>query len=470
MAALAFLLPLKAAAQIDLPTVKAGFSAGFNYDLLRSPTDISFDYPMGFFGFNIPFGSNLSIRAIGGDAFDEIFDDTDLFRNGEAFKPEASASQNTNYTIKVDMPMLGGVGSFAYTQNFFLNYNTTLGNAAMDTSTVFSESGMDMNLVIKGGVSIPLQFAFGWETLTFGYAYRLNKDIVFALNLHRHLFSMDFRGRADIDLLGNLDASIDAGPLGDGEMTINYLLDFPAEVANGSVNGKFTAAAWTPSIGVKLGRLSLASRFGLNTKVNGSIRGQFRLPDIVDLETGKTIFDDLDDMSVEDALELIDRITNVSADSIVYESTESMRWKLPQGHTVSLEVIRDVFSLSYTKTFGDIELKLRNIERTNKKTDDSDLPDSLNVDLGFTVDHIMMANINLFRTVFLNVGVFAFDVRSEDKENILGGAVPSYLRLGKAAMLPVLSFGGTMGTKIKLHIEGDVLPLPAVRTGIFYYF
>jgi hypothetical protein len=81
-----------------------------------------------------------------------------------------------------------------------------------------------------------------------------------------------------------------------------------------------------------------------------------------------------------------------------------------------------------------------------------------------------MASFNLFGSAFLNLGIFAFDVRSEDNENIVSDEVPNWMRMGKAAMLPVLGLGGTVGSKIKLHIEGDVLPLPAVRAGIFYHF
>jgi len=356
-----------------------------------------------------------------------------------------------------------------------MNYNTTLGDAGFSPDSIYRpdiNDDIDLSFFMRGGVGIPLHLSLGWETLTFGYAYRLNRDIAFALNLHRHLFSMNFRGRADVDILGTLNATVNAGPL--GEMTVNQLLDFPAEMANGYINGRFTATAWTPSVGVRFGRVSLASRFGLNTKAKGTVRGQFIMPDIVNIETGQIDIDLNDDITPDEALDLIDRLSNISVDSIVYESTERLHWKLPQGHTITLDVIPEVFSLSYTKIIGDIEMRLKNILRHRKTMPvnaDEDIiwADTLSFDLGVTVDHIIMANLNLFG-VFLNLGVFAFDVRSEDTENIVGSAVPSQMRIGKSALLPVLSFGGTLGSKLKLHIEGDVLPLPAVRTGIFYYF
>ena len=457
---------------VTLPTFRAGLSVGFNYDLLRSLTDVSFDYPVGYFGFNVPFGSSFNLRAVGGEPIDTIFNDENLFRNGDSFKPTVGARQNSNYTVRVDMPMIGGVGSFAYTQNFFLNYETTLGNSSLDIKPDFSglsDDGIELNFIMKGGVSIPLRLSLGWETMTFGYAYRLDRNVVFALNLHRHLFSMDFRGRADVDLLGRFDAKIDAGPLGD--LTLTQILDYPSEVANGSVQGRYTAAAWTPSVGLKLGRISLASRFGLDTKAKGSIMGQFRMPDIVDVETAKLTIDLNDDITPDDARDLINRLSSVGVDSIVYESTESMRWKLPQGHTIIAEIIPRTLSLSYTKIFGDIEMKLSNIKKSSVNREGSIWNDSLGFDLGVSVDHIMMLNLNIFGA-FLNLGAFTFDIRSDENENIVGNAYKDIglPRIGKAAVLPVLSLGATMGSKIKLHIEGDVLPLPTLRTGFFYHF
>ncbi|MDR0307219.1 MAG: hypothetical protein LBI42_10330 [Chitinispirillales bacterium] len=471
-----------AGSAVDLKSFKAGLSAGFNYDLLRSLTGVSFDYPMGYFGFNIPVGTSLNIRSIGGEAVDTIFNDNELFRNGDAFKPTVGARQNANYTVMVDMPMLGGAGSFAYTQNFFLNYETTLGNTAVDVRPPFDDidvDGIEMSLLMKGGVSIPLHLNLGWETMTFGYSYKLDRDIVFALYLHRHLFSLNFRGRADIDLLGYFDAKINME--GDGGMNLNTSLrqdiNFPAEMANGSANGRYTASAWTPSVGIKLGPVSIASRFGLNTKAKGSLYGSFKVPNLVDLETGElTITDAIDrveknpgDMNA--IQDLINLFSDANVDSITYESTEPLRWKLPQGHTITAEIIPRALSVSYTKIFGDIEMRLNNIHRTSVHENGLSWDDSLNIDYGVTVDHIMMINLNIYGA-FLNLGMFALDVRSDDNENILGGAYKDagLPRLGKAAILPVLSLGATMGSKIKLHVEGDILPLPALRTGIFYYF
>ncbi|MFW6245711.1 MAG: hypothetical protein ACOC36_07465, partial [Fibrobacterota bacterium] len=102
-------------------------------------------------------------------------------------------------------------------------------------------------------------------------------------------------------------------------------------------------------------------------------------------------------------------------------------------------------------------------------TEREGLLDLLGMDEGVSVDHVTMIHAN-YLGAFLNVGVFAMDFRSGDKEHILGERTLPELRLGEAALFPVLSLGSTIGTKVKLHLELNVAPLPAFRTGFFYYF
>ncbi|NLG17583.1 MAG: hypothetical protein GX556_09670, partial [Fibrobacter sp.] len=49
-------------ANIQLPAFNAKLSIGFNYDLLRAPTDVSFEYPKGYFGFNLPIEQSINLR------------------------------------------------------------------------------------------------------------------------------------------------------------------------------------------------------------------------------------------------------------------------------------------------------------------------------------------------------------------------------------------------------------------------
>jgi hypothetical protein len=474
-------------------------SMGFNYDLLRPLTGVSFSYPVGYFGLNIPIGVGVSnVREL--LRMDDLFTDSSLFRAGDNFKPTAGASQNSNSTVRVDVPMLGGVGSFAYTQNFFFNFNTALGGSSVinpppqDIGKLAGE-GIDGFLSLRGALRIPLSINMGWETMTFGYAYRVNNDdnLIFALNMHRHLFSMDVRLRADIDLLGHVSLqanNIDLGGAGAAPINLSIdddIIDFSSDKCNGSAQGRFRAEAWTPSLGVKWGRFSLTSRFGLDTKATGSARGGFVVPRVVNLETGdvklledfKSLADSLGNnpMLVFNMLGDSSSLIPKEIDSIFYDINEgSLRWKMPQGHTLALDIVPNRLSVSYTKLFGEINMRMDNIVRTTKVTERSsttgwldDKSDTLKVDLGVTIDNIIMLQLN-YPSFFINAGICGIEARSGDNYAFGDSGLKS-LKLGDVVMvLPVLNCGLNLGTKLQLRLEADILPLPAVRTGVNYYF
>lgn len=453
--------------QVSLSTFEARLSLGFNYDLLRPLTDVSFDYPMGYIGFNMPFNQRFNLRDVGGPMIDTLFSDSAIFRNGDDFKPTGVARQSPNYTIRVDMPMLGGLCSYSYTQNFFLKYETVLGNPSLFLSP--DSATAEMDFLMRGTISMPLSLSMGWETMTFGYAYQLNRNVAFALNLHRHLFTMDFRGRADADMIGYFDVQLEE----QGMATPVFVeLDYPSEMINGYALGNYEAEVWSPSVGIRLWRFSLASRFGVNTNARGSLYARYKLPAIIDPETGQPKYD-LNDQNELMRPEVRELLLSNAVDSIVYSTDDPLRWKLPHGHTLTADIIPERLVVSYTKIFGDIEMGIGKIRKEQRPvepgTEREGLLDSLEMDVGVSVDHITMIHAN-YLGAFLNVGFFAMDFRSGDKENILGERTLPELRLGKAALFPVLSLGSTIGTKVKLHLELDVAPLPAFRTGFYYYF
>ena len=118
-------------ASVKLPAFNARLGVGFNYDLLRDPTSVSFEYPRGYIGFNLPIAYNMDLRQFMNyidPAIDSLFFDSTLFSNQRDFQPRASARQNANISVKVDVPMFGGVATFANTQNFLLSYSNALGN------------------------------------------------------------------------------------------------------------------------------------------------------------------------------------------------------------------------------------------------------------------------------------------------------------------------------------------------------
>ena len=471
---------------IVVPNFDVRLSMGFNYDLLRPMTNVSFDYPVGYFGFNVPLRGDF-MGFIGDDTIDDIFQNADMFKRGDNFRPTASAAQNTNYTVRVDVPMIGGVGSFAYTQNFFFNFSTALGgsnvlNMHQDISELINSDEMDgvddINgfVALRGALRLPLNINMGWETMTLGYAYRPIENVVIALNLHRHLFSMDANFRADIDLLGHAKFSVpfeEAGFRGSIDQDME-IMNYSSEECNGTAHGRFRAEAWTPSVGLKWGRLSLNSRFGMkNIKAKGTASGGFVAPAIVNLETGD-IDIDMDDM--EDITKIFDMISD-DLDSIRYEILSPMVWSMPQGHTIGFEIVSNRVTLSYTKLFGDINLRVDNIARTvhSQKADlDNTELDTLNVDVSVKVDHIFMLQVH-FPSFYFNLGLGGIEGWSTDREGnriyaFRDGRLKNW-RMGDVMMvLPILSGGVNLGSRLQLRLEADVLPLPAFRTGVNYYF
>ncbi|KMQ50879.1 hypothetical protein CHISP_2230 [Chitinispirillum alkaliphilum] len=455
-------------ANITLPSFEARVSLGFNYDMLKPPTDVSFHYPVGFFGTNVPLNQNFNLRNIAGSfdrISDSVFNDTTLFRNGEDFQPTAVARQNPNNSVIVSVPMLGGVGSFSYTQNFFLEYETILGNPS-----IFLSSDLDdVDFILRGTVNVPLHLSLGWETMTFGYAYQVDRNFTFAFNLSRHLFFADLRGRIDADLLGTYNIYIDSA-MG----SVHGELDYPSERINGYALGSYDAEVWTPTLGLRFWRFSLTSRFGFSTRARGSFSARYSLPAFIYPETFRMKYD-LDDPDVLMDPEVRELFLTNAVDSLGYSTQSRLHWKLPHAHTITLDLLdRAVsMSISYTKLFGELEMRLEDIRKeqwaAESGSDREGLVDSLGFDVGVSVDHIIMFH-GRYLGAFLNAGVCAIDVRSGERENVLGENVPAKLRMGDAAMLPILNFGSAIGTKIQVLLELNVLPLPAFKTGIYYHF
>jgi len=489
---------------VGVPSFNAQLAMGFNYDLLRPATGVSFQYPVGYIGFNIPVGYSAGLDDFLDDkTVDEIFSDGKVFRKGDRFKPSAGAEQNANYSIRVDVPMLFGVGTFAYTQNFFMNFSTALGgssviNTLQPVDAVLSDGGkVDGFISMRGALRLPLTFSMGWETMTFGYAYKVGKgdDLVFALNMHRHLFSADIRLKADIDLLGYAKVDV-KGTMIDGEMRTlpvvdDYLMDFSSDKCHGFAQGRFSAEGWSPSVGVKWKRFALNSRFGLSVKTTGSANGGFVVPQVVNLETGELVLGDrfksFSDSMSTNPVSMIDNMGDIipkTIDSVTYK-IESFLWKMPQGHTLSFDIIPQRLTVSYTKIFGEVALEMDVIREVSEEVRKADaeshakdgethwtdpIYNKQKVDVGVLVDNILVLSVT-YPSFFANVGFGGFDIRSKGTYVLGESNSLKSLRVGDVVMLlPILSGGFNLGTKLQLRVEADILPLPAVRSGVNYYF
>jgi len=461
------------------PSFNAKLTLGFNYDILRPPTDVSFDYAKGYIAFNFPFESGSLVpketgAQLWGQVSKQLSQDS---ASGQSFQPQASARQFANTTIRVDIPMLGGVASFANIQNVYINYLNTMGNTDMriayDTSINNNGSSTDVSLLLLGAINVPIEASLGWETMSFGYAYRVNKDLVLAANVQRHIFRLDMLAKVDVDMLGQFSAtqsggaSAGGGGLSGATDIKNQEIDYPSSKVYGEANGHFEAEAWSTTVGIKYWRLTLTSRFGISTKAHGSLVAKYYLPFFID---AKTFQPNLDIQDPSKLLGMLDNFQQKKTDSVVYFSADDATWKLPQGHTLSFDLIRDKVSISYTKVFGNIEAY------HSTSAHDTANPDKQRVDLdaAITVDNIIMLNCN-FYNAFFNIGVFGLDFRINNQSNLLGNAIKanksaSWAMIGNNAMIPILNLGAMLGSKTQLGFELDVLPLPAFKIGMVYHF
>ncbi len=459
-------------ASVNPPTLNAKLTFGFNYDLLHAPTDVSFDYGQGYAAVNFPYEQgNLISKGLASDLWTKISDQLGQQQSGgQEFQPQAGAAQFANTTIRVDVPMLGGVASFSDVQNVYLNYVNTLGNADMllsyDTTMNNNGSSTHAMLFLRGAINVPVDATLGWETMTFGYAYRITKDLVVAANLHRHIFRLDMQAKMDVDMLGYFKLE-QSGPA--AASLPREPIDYGSDKVYGEAIGHYQAEAWSTSFGIKYWRFTLTSRFGVDTKAQGSTVAKYYLPFFVDPKTFKVNLD-LQNPANLASSDMLNNFQQNSVDSVVYTSNEDATWKLPQGHTLTFDIIPSGLSLSYTKLFGDIEAY-----HVHTITDSAgSVSRVVDLDAAITVDNVIILSGQLYGA-FINLGVFSMDMRVGDQNHILGNAVRnnkqiSWMRMGDAAMIPILNLGAALGTKTQLAFELDVVPLPAFKVGVYYHF
>ncbi len=454
------------------PEFTASLSIGFNYDFNQIPTDVSFDYPLGYFGFNVPLKMGLD------KTMSQSFIDTSMFPDGKKFEPTATARQYANYTVRVDIPVWGGVASWSNLQNMYMNYSNTLGEPSVHMG--FNDPNIDF--FMRGMVAVPLDLSFGWETMTFGYAYKVNDLFKVAVNLHRHIFHLDMRANIDVDLLGYFDLhpEIPDQAGGSNDLPINLgdalsdlerrYLKYSSDDIYGQAEGHYELETWSPTIGLHFWRLGLTSRFGIRSQAEGSIYGRYSLPFFIDPES--FTMDDLGDEQY--LLDNINRLESSDVDSIRYQSDDNLTWEMPMAHTITFDLLPEHLRLSYTKLFGEIHMKLDKIEAVRRpvdsRSDEEEVVREIVFDASVSVDHVLMMHGTL-KNAFINAGVFAIDFSFMEKDDLLElGLADVWPMYGGGALMPVLTFGTTVGARIKLLLEVDVLPLTALKSGVLYYF
>ena len=145
---------------------------------------------------------------------------------------------------------------------------------------------------------------------------------------------------------------------------------------------------------------------------------------------------------------------------------------MPSVFTFKFNIIPEHFSVSYSKFVGKTSLELVDTSfgdyKEGRKVDF--LASGLNIKTNVYVDHLILINGKI-RRFYGNLGIVSLDLDLLDKKNLLGEVRQYYpVPYGKGVMVPVLSAGGIVGTKFQFLMEFDILPFPALKTGLVYNF
>jgi hypothetical protein len=437
---------------------RAVLNWGFSYDLLRLPTNVPFAYPEGQLSFNVP----LDISTEDLDMRDHLEGDN------EKLTPLVGARKGLNYAFRISVPMLRGVATYAQTENVNFDLDMNLG-AFLSTDTAMSINNnfpMDSaTVLLNGDLNIPAHFKMGWRTQTFGYVFKPRGDVTVAVQLHRHLFEATAGGMVNTNIdSGNVGLDMPGIPNASQDLPINYSED----QLSGRISGHYRGTAWSPAFGVKWWRLTLASRFGAGIRVRGSFTMEWIVPFFIDpdpktlgLEEDELVVMGLTDnpdrnQLVNDFTGLEGRLSNAETDSFVLHTETDAKFNIPSCQTIAFEIIRDRLMLSYTFVHGGAISGYH--ENEAGETD---------LDLGVNLNHFLVLNLTLARAR-MTLGAFLLDFYETGKEHWLSesagfggwGGVP----------VPILNFSTGFGGAARVLLELDLLPIPALKSGLIFYF
>jgi hypothetical protein len=449
---------------IKFPNAKAVLNAGVSYDILRDPTNVSFEYPEGYMSMNLPLpittnSVDFSAMAPG------------MFGKDTGFFPTFGAIQRPNFSFRINVPMLKGVCTYAQTRNVEFEYNMLIGNAQFFVDTTIPDNA---SVMMRGFVNAPIQYKMGWSTQTFGYAFKPMKDMVVGINLHRHLFEMELNGLVSVDVLGKVKILSPAAQ-GIELPAINYDSDH----TYGVMTGRFSTAAWSPAVGIKWWRLGLSARVGVSGAAPGFFNMKYSVPFFIDKNTFTPDLEsfnfDTDTSSAGnqpadstarpvDPVQLMSDISNSAVDSVKSISDSSLHFNIPSGISLSFDILKSgrlAFTYSYVR--GEIS-GLHNRTTPAFGRSEGTVIDDLN--FGIDINHVMVLGYKsqFFRA---NVGAFFLDFRWRQDANLLQEA----LGLGlPGAPVPIFNLAAMFGTTTRGLLELDLLPIPSLKTGVIYYF
>ncbi len=411
----------------------AEFSGAVSHDFTKSPLDYPEKQGQARFMSNLP----LDFSARAHEYLQDINDSTVVM---PVFL--ASVFQRMNAQIEVSAPLGPTTIFFAARENAALNVTGGLGDTRFNLDTTLEESG---SLLLKGGIHLPLLLDMRWRSLSFGFTFSPSSYTRVGFQLHKHLVAARLAGNLKPDLLGRLDISVDGA-------NTSAVIEYPDDRIYGLARGNYRGEAWSPEVAVRVGPLSLVSRMGAHIQARGDFLIDYSVPFFIDAETFEPTVSEPDSfLSPDNIRRFLD--SEVNRKSIAIK--EDLWLNLPQSHTLKLTLWKERIGMSYTRTIGDL------YARHNPTVEWTDDDERLNA--AMSPDHITVMSLR-WGGFSLDAGAHTLNVDYNGRKNLLTGLFP--LEFGGDPWVPIVNLGVSWGLRPRVHMQINVMPLPAVRMGV----
>lgn len=417
----------------------AKLSGAFSYEFLNSPLSHSFREGRAQVSLNLPFNASAQAQRLLGDVADSAVVIPELF---------ARVSQHLNAHVDVSAPVFGGVAFFAARENASLTVSGALGNARFNLDTTLDGSG---TVLLKGSIHMPLLFDMHWRSLTFGYAFKPAPGIELGFQVHKHQFTARTSGDLRPDLSGRISVGGDAG-------NTSFQVDYPDDRVYGSADGWFEGKTWSPEMAVGLGPVRLVSRMGARMAAKGHVDVAYAVPYFIDPSDFLPRFTEPDSFLAPDNLR---RLLDGETGKRDIHIKDRLILKLPQSHTLSVDILPGRLSLSYTKVFGQVSIHMETAGAADSSGSDGF------VDLDLFPDQVVCLSA-VFGWFHGDIGVHSLNMGYRRQGHLLSGLSP--LEWDGDPIVPILDFGFTWGHPLVFSADFFVSPLPAVRSGVSYAF
>jgi hypothetical protein len=432
----------------------AKLSGAFSYEFLNSPLSHSFREGRALVSLNLPFNASAQAQRLLGEVADSAVVIPELF---------ARVSQHLNAHVDVSAPVFGGVAFFAARENASLTVSGALGNARFNLDTTLEGSG---SVLLKGSIHMPMLFDMHWRSLSFGYAFKPAPGIELGFQVHKHQFTARTSGDLRPDLSGRISVGGDAG-------NTSFQVDYPDDKVYGSADGWYDGKTWSPEMALGLGPVRLVSRMGARMAAKGHVDVTYAVPYFIDPADFQPRFTEPDSFLASDNLR---RLLDGETGKRNIHIKDRLILKLPQSHTLSVDILPGRLSLSYTKVFGQVSIHMEtpnaapggNPDTANASSDDSGSVDTEGfVDLDLFPDQVVCLSA-VFGWFHGDIGVHSLNMSYLGEGHLLSGLSP--LEWDGDPIVPILDFGFTWGHPLVFSTDFFVSPLPAVRSGVSYAF